>query len=366
MKKAVIALIVIAILVVSAIITLNYTVFTKENKVKEYLNAYVDRDYNKAFEMLGIEESHFINSKALSLDYSNGLVGIKDYEIKKIKKVDEYTYDVKVKIEYDKDYEEERNPKKEEVTEKFVLKKARTKKYLVFNNWYIQPPKTIDNIEFKLPRNTRLYFDGVEADKSFFSTNGNVDTIRIPELYDQTYKITMDYEFGHTQDIYWNPKSLSRYKMTLDLGTTVEAKIIKTSEELINKIFEGIKTGKSYEELVNSLNYGDHAKKLIDIGDSTFVKSNYEEGIELYKNKTLSLTDLKLSNFSIYKAYITKGGRLQINLVYDFERTYYFDNKPFVGKEEEQIKIYYVYEDGQFKMEEIRDENFRTDYSEDE
>ena len=360
MKKAIITLVIILLLLIGVVVALNFTIFTKEYKVTEYLNSYVDGDYEKIMEMLDLEESHFINAKVLSEEFANPYVGIKDYKIKKYKKIDENTYHVDVDVEYDEDYEDKTNVKYTAKEKRIVLKKAKSKKYLIFDKWYIKTRKTVKNIEFKLPKNTKTYLNDVLVTEEFITNKGNVDTYQIPELFDKTYEIKMEYEFGHTQSIYWNPKSLGNYNMTLNLEDK-EYDIIKTSENIINSMVSNIKEEKTYEEFVNSLNYGEYATNLTDKAPGNFwLKGDYNETLEYYKQGYYNLKDLKMNNHRIYKVYITKGGRLQVNLVFDYENVYYYGTEKHVVQDKDQIKLYYVYDNGELKLQDIRNENFLT------
>ena len=48
----------------------------------------------------------------------------------------------------------------------------------------------------------------------------------------------------------------------------------------------------------------------------------------------------------------------QINLVFDYTTARYFNNERIEIKDKDQMKLYYVYDNGELKLQDIRHENF--------
>lgn len=352
MKKALIIISIIILLVVGALLGLKFLVFTKENTTKQYLQAYIDENYEEILTMNKLEESDFINTTTIAKNDDNPLVGIKSYEIIKYKKIDNSTYHVEVSIDYKQNYEYKKDIEYTEKDKQIVLKKSKSKQYLIFDNWYIKPKKTLTNIEFNLPKDTTLYLDGIKVDKQYITNNGYIDTYNIPKALNKKYEIKLELASGITQTINWKLTSINKYFITLDLDETSKTKILEASKNIVDNAHKSMQERKSLNDYIKTLNYGAYEETLISNILNTRIGSTYNTILEQQNANQNIITNPVMNNYEIEKAYINDQGMLQINLKYHFEHSYLHD-PTFIVKLNPTIKIFFIYDEGQYKFENV-------------
>ena len=352
MKKVIITLIVLLILIVGTVLGLKFLVFTKENTTKQYLEAYVNENYNEILSMNKLTESDFINATTLSKNDDNPLVGIESYKIINYKKVDNSTYNVEVSVEYKTKYDYKKDIEYSDKDQVIVLKKSKQNKYLIFDNWYVKTKSTLKDVQFNLPKDTTVYLDGIKVENKYIQNNDNIDTFSLPELLNKKYEIKLDLASGITQTIKWKPSSINKYYITLDLDETSKAKIIEASKLIIENAHKSMQERKSLTDFIKTLNYGSYEQTLIDNALNTQIGNTYDYILKQQTNGESIITNPITNNYEIEKAYINDEGMLQINFKYHFEHSY-SENPSFIVKTNQKIKIYFIFDEGQYKFENI-------------
>ena len=359
MKKKIVIFVVIFVLGVSlSYLFCNYVIFTEDTCLKNYLKAYINQDFKSIQKLTNIKESEFVTAETYFNNDMDPLGGIKDYKITETKKIDNSTYHVIGNYEYKQNYAYKKDIKYSLEDKTIVIKKSKSKKYHLFNNWTIAKKANIQKLYVNVPEDTKIYLDNIEVsskyirDKDYLSYE---DEYEMPELLNKKYEIKFVYPFGDTQIVNWKPTSLNEHYVTFELNDNLKTKLLDVSQQLVTKIYRSMNQLISYEEFVKSLNYNEFEKNLLNSGYQVGIKDTYEYFYNQQSRGENLIKKSDCSNFEINKVYMTPEGLIQVNLSYDLYNQYANGNE-ITSKN--NIKIMYAYDENNFKYMQILDLQF--------
>ena len=229
-----------------------------EKIAEKYFVHIVNGEYDKAYELLNIEETEFINEASFagyceSLDLGE----VTNYEIEVFSTREQTRGEGTVLIEYWK--------KGEGASYNFEVdvERADNKNYLFFENWGVKPDSLICyNFYVGLQEDASLLFDGVTISDTYLATGdyytgepGAYKAYCIPQLFKgwHSIEITMDYMEPIKQDmnITLDGSSKNYFEMTFSEAGIKELQ--KLAYENMKKIYTAAEAGKPFEEISDLL-----------------------------------------------------------------------------------------------------------------
>ncbi|MFV0249944.1 MAG: hypothetical protein ACK5HP_02780 [Bacilli bacterium] len=201
------------------------------------------------------------------------------------------------------------------------LTKSSKNHYLIFDNWTINSGKLVENINIKLPKNSKVTIDSISLDNYLSSkySNDYYDVYVIPTMIKGDYKIQITLESGIVSEDNISIESNTTYTLgniTLDdnLEESLSSKVINS----LNNLYIAALNSKNFSEISSEYFYEN--SNLDDL------ESSYKS---LKKHITNSMVDLKSINFTnadIESVILNNTGKLQIVLTVTYNYTSSYTN----------------------------------------
>lgn len=286
------------ILVVVAALVAGYMFIAnslKPDKIAlKYFKAYANKDAEKVYDVLSVNDSEFVSKKLLTESFKNEeKVKLANYSVEKTTKSDNgLSASVTIK------YVEEGSSK--EKTETVRLTKNKNKKYLFFDNWSVDSSAlVVEDYNISVPVDSKASINGVEIKDKYKkdSYSSYYDSYTIPSILKGDYEIVAELKSGiklsgkaKIQNDYSSFSSNS-----LKLESKTEEALVKEVKEKVKTIYDSIIEDKSFDDIKDSFDndYSD---------DFDYMYTNLKNYImtDYNKLKEFEITNLKISSYNIY------------------------------------------------------------------
>ncbi len=339
-NKFVIASIIIVMLLVG-FYYVGSKMFSPLNVANEYMDALVNEDIDKVYEIYGIEESAFTSKDTFKEKYSEE--GNFTYELDNIEMVDK-TAIITYKIYEDGKYE----------TSSLVKLYQDGKKFLIFDNWKIEIKKESfikEDFEIEFKEGSIIEVDGFKLDSSYLKEGTN-NIYLIEELFIDSYDIKITYPFGIVIDDSFSTFSYNYDATTFnlyDVDDSVLENIEKVTLNELNTLYSNMIEKKEFDSI----------KGMYPFANDEFeddYKELYNDIIEgVYPLTKINFDDIKITEINVEENELQVVARVS----YDYEITYV----DLMG-EEQQVSlsrnyisqsIYLKYENGEYVFSGIDD-----------
>ena len=343
--------------VVVALITSLYIVgnnLSSPKKVAEkYMQSQLDKDWEKAYNYLAIEESDFITKDLyLKLKSQESNDEITSYTIEDDGDYDNKALEQFINVNYK--VKGSSNSQKKILT----LVKEDDKFLFFFDKWKVESKDQIQqNYSVYVPNGTKAYLDGVEItdkylDNSGSSNNKSYTTYKINEVFNGTHNIKVTSDIYNDYETDLKDKLSANIKLKdLELKDECKEEVEKISKEFVDKYYNTAISGKDFSEIK------DYFSQETDIQDD--MKNKYENFQEdaINKEKNIGVNKLTFSNVTAKSAasnsYLGKVKvSLKFNLEYSGKRQKFFSDEieDFTsnGTKSYSPDMYFDYVDGKW------------------
>lgn len=355
--------IIAGVVIVASVVTF-YVVGNKlsnpEKVANEYMQCQVDKDWDKMYDYLSVEESEFINkdlflkSKAQESDKEEISSFIVVGDSGKDTSSDDLEKSILVK------YKTKNGSNSDGDILKLV--KQEEKFLLLFDKWKVSSENILnEDYKFGVPIGTTAYLDGIEiTDKYKDETNKDnyYDKYKISEVFSggHTVKITSpiyeDYE-EYKADGYFSIIDTENLKLKQESKDAT----IEIAKKFLQTYYDSAIALKKYDEVKSYFSSNEKVQKN--------EKSSYESLLKKVKPDEASDIGLKKVTISKVSAEAEKGnsynGEVQVTVNYDYEysgtRKNYF-SEDVVDFSSDGVKsgtthIYFTYEEGKWVIKDI-------------
>ena len=320
LSKGILWLIISASALVIAIITFvivcsNLT--NPKNVANDYIQAVVNKDSNKLYKYVKVDgDNTFTSKEVFSLYVKDELkdLNITNYTITDVK----YSFGrLQAKVTFKYTLKNSSSEKSKDI----ILTRQKGKKYLFFDNWTINDSldsSVVKDYTLKVAKGSSLIFGGVKVDKKYLDNNKSntqYDVYVLPQVFTYKTKIKailpsgLEIEDSVKPSKYYNTHTVSYDEDSM--SKTTKDKINKYSSNVINTIYNGIISDKSFSDIKSSFEFkGNDLKKL---------ENSYTELYKDIKDNSNTLTSFKVTNVNIYDVDVTKDGYLEVELKVNYD-----------------------------------------------
>ena len=326
-----------------------------EITAKEYFKAFMAGDYEKAYDLLSIDESEFINEKYFGkLVQEMGCEDVAHFEVDSVRS-DSKSYAKTMRVTY------RLRGETNDYTFDVNLEKSESKKFLFFDEWKVIPDRFLKkNVRIFVLKDSEVTIDDIKLGKDYLvseTVDENADEYRIPAIFTgdyqaqiknssfNDYKASITVSGGDENDFY---EDLSRVSMKTDALQKVCKQAQADFQNMWNSAakkedfakIKGVAMAKDTDELSND--YSNLVDKFIN-----------EEGVGL---KKLTFQDISI-NANEDK---TSGDSMKPVVKVEFETSYTYTSAYkdwWTGEIENQDGegnyqgwMYYFYEDGKWVL----------------
>jgi hypothetical protein len=343
--------------VVVALITTLYIVgssLSSPQKVAEkYMQSQVDKDWEKTYDYLSIQESDFITKdlylKMKSQDSDDDIVS---YTIQKDDDDNNNDLEKYVNVSY--------KVKGSSNNEKKILNlvKEDDKFLFFFSKWKVASDDQIQkNYNIFVPNGTKAYLDGIEISDNYLNDDGNSDdrsynSYKINEVFNGTHKIKV------TSDIYNDFETDVTDKLganvnlkDMELKDECKAETEKIAKEFLEKYYNSVISGKDFSDIK------DYISNDTDVQDEMKVTYSNVQSDAIDKEKNLGVNKITFSNVTA-KAAAGNGstGKVKVNVKFNYQysgkRQKFFSDEieDFTSDDEKATNkdFYFDYVDGKW------------------
>ena len=348
--------IVVAVLVTLFIVLGNMT--KPKNVAKGYIDAIVNKDGNKLYGYFNIDgDSTFVSRKAFDKYVKDELKNntITNYSITDV----EYS---KGKLQATVKFTYTMQNKSSESTGKVVLTKAKTKKYLFFDNWQVSNTintTIVKDYTVKVVKGSSLTFGGVKVDKKYLDSSkssSEYDVYVLPQVFGSKTVIKavlpsgLEIEEEVTPSTYYNTHTVSFDKNTMT--DAAKNKMIEVAKNDLNTIYASAIEKKSFADIKSNF-----SAKGIDL---TKLEKSYNEFVTNLGSETNILTSFTATNLNIYDIDLDSNGFLEVEFKvnYDYSIKYidYSNNeKTHSDSDYDYMTVTLTYKNGSYYLTNIND-----------
>ena len=316
-KKLLFILLFIAIVVAGIYFGLRY-VYGPRKTVENYMNAIIDKDYDKIVDYaLGDEDLTFIDKKEVEKEIKENIEEqeeIRNYDITKIKyKDNELRAIAKVSVIY-------ANDKTDDIEIELINRGSRN----VFKNkWKIISDNLIDinlekNYNVAVPKGSSITVDGIKVDKKYLLKDNNkykgLDLYELPVILSGTHKLSLVIN----KEIVTKKIDTEKLIKLNDIIQITEDDLSDESIEELNKRVE--------ESLTSIMNDLTQTEQIVITNDySKYVDEKHLQEIFEDKREDLLKDNKELTNFKITNTLLSnvsvdkKGIVLRYLFTYEYE-----------------------------------------------
>ena len=317
MKKLLFIIIVFAIIVAGIYFGLRY-VYGPRKTVENYMNAIIDKDYDKIVDYaLGDEDLTFIDKKEVEKEIKENLEEqeeIRNYDITRIKyKDNELRAIAKVSVVY-------ANDKTDDIEIELINRGSRN----VFKNkWKIISDNLIDinlekNYNVAVPKGSSITVDGIKVDKKYLLKDNNkykgLDLYELPVILSGTHKLSLVIN----KEIV--TKKIDTEKL-IKLNDIIQITKDDLSDESIEELNKRVE-----ESLTSIMNDLTQTEQIVITNDySKYVDEKHLQEIFEDKREDLLKDNKELTNFKITNTLLSnvsvdkKGIVLRYLFTYEYE-----------------------------------------------
>lgn len=281
-----------------------------------YFEAIIDRDVNKLYSILNLDDSSFTSKEMLKKCLDDD----EDYEILNYKIVSsaESSDGLKKTVLFSYISRENTQPQ----TAKVVLIKNKNKKWLFFDSWTVQSNsiKTVTNFQIKAMKGSKITIEGISLDSYLDSkaSTEKMDVYTIPSMFNLNYnaKITLPIGIEVEDTII---VSGDQYTLEIDsslLPDTTKSQLTDVVNSSLKLFYEAALSGKSFNEIRNNFEYTD--------ADLTNLEKTYNDFTNKLKESSTTLTSINFTQLKIDQIDFTEEGNfyVEIKVSYDFSVNY--------------------------------------------
>lgn len=262
------------------------------------------------------------------------------------------------------------NVKKENGDEKTLLatlNKSDKKKYFFFDDWKVESltnngysitgVEILKDFEIKVPKNSKLNINGIDADPKFIESDSyeeGLDVYVIPNLFVSTIHIKTTLP---NQMVIEDDKALTNYSNQYE----VQVSLNNLMDDMVTTLKEEVKKDISnlYENIIGKKNWDSIKENYIY--NNVNLSALEEDYMDLYNaltNEELTLKKFDVTSVTLSNVKLSDEGKLVITAKYNYD--YMVNYKNFMGdqKEKEGQSSYtstltYDYYDNAYKLNEV-------------
>lgn len=234
-----------------------------EEIAKNYFLATMNRDVDKLYSYMNVNDSEFITKElfegALENNSSVQKTELKNYTVGDANIGGNGLY-ANVGISYLKEGDDE------PYTFRVELVKNEGKKYLFFDDWRVainekSLVKVVNDYKIKTLKGSILTMGGVEVDKKYIDVNASnevYDVYNMPAIFASSYTLKVALPFGFEVERIVRVSSNSSYTIELDekeIPDNVKEQMKETVKNGLQTLYDGAIAQKSFEEIKSAFEY---------------------------------------------------------------------------------------------------------------
>lgn len=389
LKKYRVAIICVAavVLAISLFFGICSSLSKPERVVKQYFNAMIAGDYEKAYNYLNVGENEFITKesfikyiKSSQIDYSN----ISDFEIKDIKDNSNnndhnsgslfenhggFSYDEEndennsenLITDFKKDFKVACVTSADETYQSFVISAYKQDKnfMLFFPSYKVAAKELIGNYSIIAPSDFVVKVDGIKLNGK---PTGDSDTLGLVystgSIFRGEHELTLEHPLIETykDTIYIGDSSYDDDDIasisSLRMNPTAKKEVFETGKALLNKLINGALAGKAFDSLkIDCVNNNEQLDKIRDAYESFSRNIKSSDGkTGLQKVTITNVTDRSEQKNISSEAFYT----CKLEYEYKYVRTYedYWDDEIVStdGQSISQSYLVFKYENGKWLL----------------
>lgn len=247
LTMAIVAEVLVIICMVYALYGLGRDYFGPKQRAKEFFEYMANAEWSKAYDMLDVDESEFINEKFFEKAMRTTSFGnVVSYNVKSGSTSSSSTKDVNVNYTND--------DSADKLNYKVSLNKDK-KKLLIFDNWTVSSESMVcSNYMIYVPSGATVTFDGVELDdKYIYPDSYSTDTVTygMPNIFIGCHDITVSKEgMEDVSETVMIVTSFQEYELK---SMTLKEETVQEIEELayknVKKIYEAAIKNESFSSI---------------------------------------------------------------------------------------------------------------------
>ena len=299
------------------------SVFTPEKIAIKYFKAYANKDADKIYKIVKLDESEFVSKKLLKEALKNDeKIELENYKIEKnpTKTQLEKALGVKVKEDLSKTitikYVKKGSSK--EYYKNITLVKSKHKKFLFFDNWVVDSSDLVANdYTFSVPKDSKPTINGKKVSDKYKkdSYSSYYDSYKIPSILKGTYKLKVTLDSGLTLvgDMKINGSYGTYSSSSLKLEDKTEKKLVKDIKEKLTTIYNGVTENKNFDDIKDAF-----AEDYRDSIEGSYGTLKQAVLTDYNKLKEFKLTDVKIKYYTISDENLN----LTVQVTYDYKTEY--------------------------------------------
>lgn len=328
-----------------------------ETTAKAYFSAVMAGEQKRAYDMIEVGESGFINEKFFGKVLKQiGCKNVNNFKVEELKKSsDDYAKNVKITYRLKEDTEDYNFYVK--------LEKTNTKAFLLFDKWKVNIGDYIQkDVALSVIKDSKVTFEGEKLGKKYLSDEqdeDNKDVYIIPKMFYGTYQtvITNDVYTDCQMDVEISEEENSFYENYEDVSIKSEIlqQVMNQSEKDFKALWDGAASNQDFARLVG----------VPMAQDTTDIQENYTNLADKFKSE--DGTGLKSMNFGNFQ--VTAVGRADdiedsvpsVNVEFtaaftctNTEKNWWTDElEESSGSGDYRGSLYYIYEDGKWVLSDL-------------
>lgn len=327
-----------------------YSKTTAKSVLESYMKAISNGNMSALFDCIDIEESEFVSKEQfLKVNKSEDVEKLFSYSIGEgVYSTDKKTAVFKVKYKY--------NASDSENEKTITLTKKDKNKYLLFANWKVQKSEygIVKDFEIRTLKSSKVKINGKKVDKKYLDKSESkdyLDVYVIPFLLVGTNEVTFELPMGSKVTKEIDIKSYNTYYMPTfdveDFNKKELTAITTLGKNTINTIYNGIISGKKFEEISKDLNF-DEDNKAILAGDYEDLIDDLNDSYSGTKLTKFDIKDIEVSSVSLNSTGILVNYQVkyEYSVIYDTDKTN-------TATKTNNVKLYLDYNGSEYSLKNI-------------
>lgn len=299
------------IIIVWLVLTI-FSKFTPESVALDYFKAVSDNDASELYNYLNVENKDFTSKKVFKkVMKTEEDKNITNYAVAS-SNISTDGLEATVTIKYIV------NGVKSNTT-KVKLVKDKKNKMLIFDNWkVVSDTELVEDFQIKVMKDSKVELAGITLDEKYLdsdNSNDNVDVYKIPQMFEASYPVKVEYPMGIKIETTIKPSTYSK-RTTLDFDLDDISKedketIEKTTLESIQYIYNSALEKKEFSDIKSKF-----------ISETEEVESTYSTFKESLGKRAEDLESITFTKVTLNKLTITDEGYLKVSfkVKYDYKK----------------------------------------------